>query len=156
MRKEWAIGGVLGCLVLGVVLLPAFAGDSLYGKVTEVKAADLVVLDYGAGQYDVRIVGLDAPRAEPLASQSRDFVAKLVLGKNVRMRFEQRADNGEMVSRLFTDDPVLGIQEVGVELLKAGLARSQVGYEDKYGELLAAENEARLARRGLWSSTQPK
>ena len=156
MRKEWAIGGFLGCLVLGAVLFPAFAGDSLYGKVTEVKSADLVVLDYGAGQYGIRIVGLDAPTAEPFASQARDFVAKLVLGKNARMRLEQRADNGEMVSRLFTDDPFLGVQEVGVELVKAGLARSQVGYEDKYGELLAAENEARLAGRGLWSSTQPK
>jgi endonuclease YncB( thermonuclease family) len=155
MRRRWAIESFLGCLVLGAGLLPAFAADSLYGKVTDVKSGEVVVLDYGAGQYDIRIIGIDTPRAEPFASQAKQFVANLVLGKNVRIRFEQRAATGEMVARLFTDDPVIGIKEVGVELLKAGLARRQPTYDYKYGELSAAENESRAAKRGLWSTVQP-
>jgi endonuclease YncB( thermonuclease family) len=146
---------ILACLVSDGGVLPAFAGDSLYGKVTEVRSAEVVVLDYGSGQYNVRIVGIDAPKQEPSASQAKQFVSQLVLGKNARIRFEYRDKTGAMVSRLFTDDPVIGIKEVGVELLRAGLVRRQPNYDYKYGELSAAEREARVAKRGLWSAIQP-
>jgi endonuclease YncB( thermonuclease family) len=151
VRKQWCIGGLLGLLFLGAGLVPAFAGDSLYGKVTAVKSASLVVLDYGDGQYDVRLVGIDTPEVGPLAEEARKLVASLVLGKNARMRFESRGAKDEMLSRLFTDDPVLGIKDVGVELVKAGLAQRQKDFDYKYGELSAAENEARAQKRGLWS-----
>jgi len=82
MKNRWAIRGFLGCLVLLAGLLPAFAGDSFYGKVIEVRSADVVILDYGKGQYIVRIIGVDVPKEGPVASQAREFVAKLVLGKN--------------------------------------------------------------------------
>jgi len=156
MRKKWTIECILGCLVFGVAILPASAGDSIYGKVTEVKSAEVVVFDYGEGQYNIRVVGVDTPKTRRLAGEAKQFVANLVLGKNARMRFEYRAKNGEMVSRLFTDDPAIGIKDVGVELVKAGLARRQANYDYKYGELSAAENEARRAKRGLWAAAQPR
>ena len=149
MGKLWGIVVFTGVLLWGV---PAFAGDSLYGKVTKVKSAELVVLDYGEGEYDVRLIGIDAPKAGPLAEEARKLVADLVLGKNARIRFEGRGAREEMVSRLLADDPVLGVKDVGVELVKAGLAQRQQNFDYKYGELTAAENEARTAKRGLWSS----
>ena len=156
MRKKWITAGFLGLVLLGVGVLPAFAGDSLYGKVTLVKSAQVVVFDYGKGRYDIRIIGIDAPQEGPLATEAKQFLAKLVLGKKVRMRFEYRTKNGEMLSRLFTDDPQSGIKDVGIELVKAGLARRQSKYDYKYGELSAAENEAQKAKRGLWATTQPQ
>jgi endonuclease YncB( thermonuclease family) len=147
-RKQPWLAGLLGVLILGASLGPASAGDALYGTITEVRSAEVMVLDYGAGKYDVRIVGIDAPKEGPLAEAARQFVATLVLGKKVRLRFEQRNQRGEMVSRLFVGDP--GV-DVGVELLKAGLARKQERYDYKYGELSAAEKEARAGRRGLWA-----
>ncbi len=160
MRNKWAVKGFLGCVVLLAGLLPAFAGDSLYGKVTEVRSADVVILDYGAGHYVIRIIGIDVPKEGPIASEAKQFVAKLVLGKNARMRLGSRAENGEMVCRLFTDDPVIGIKDVGLELVRAGLARRQKGedpqFDYKYGDLSAAEREAQKARRGLWATTQPR
>jgi len=165
MRRKWDVGGLLGLLVFGAGLLPAYGGDALYGKVTAVKSAEVVVLEYGAaggtgrstarttGRYDVRIVGVDAPESGAFAREARQFVSNLVLGKNVRLRFEYRNKNSEMVSRVFTGDP--GI-DVGVELLKAGLARRQPNYDYKYGELSAAEKEAQAAKRGLWAQTQPR
>jgi len=155
MTNRWAIQSLLGWLVLGAGILPAFAGDALYGKVTAVRSAEVVVFDYGKGQYDIRIAGIEAPKQDPGAREARRFVSQLVLGKNARIRFEYRDKNGQMVSRLFTDDPATGIKEVGVELLKAGMARRQPNYDYKYGELSAAENEARAAKRGLWSQAQP-
>lgn len=153
MRNKWVIQGFFGVLVLVAGLGTSFAGDSLYGKVTSVPSADVVVLDYGSGRYNIRLIGIDAPRGAAVSNQAKQFVANLVLGKNARMRFDHRAPNGDMVSRLFTDDPVLGIKDVGIELVKAGLARRQSNYDYKYGELAAAENEAREAKRGLWSGS---
>src|SRR5258708_5348751 len=82
MRNKWAIKGFIVCLALLLDIFPAVAGDSVYGKVTEVKSANTVVLDYGKGQYIVHIIGVDAPKEGPFANQAREFVAKLVLGKN--------------------------------------------------------------------------
>ena len=155
MRRWWATGGLLGLLIFGGSFFPAFAGDSCYGK-AQVKSAQVVVVGCPGESYDVRIIGIEVPQDGPLARQAQQFVRELVDGKNVRIRFEYRAPNGEMVSRLFTDDPAIGIQEVGVELLKAGLARRQPNYDYKYGELSKAEREAQVARRGLWASAQPK
>ena len=53
--------------------------------------------------------------------------------------------------RSVDDHPVIGIKEVGVEMVRAGLARRQPGYDEKYGELAAAEDEARQAGRGIWA-----
>jgi endonuclease YncB( thermonuclease family) len=155
MRKKQLYAGVLVFWILGTGWSPAFAGDSLYGRVTAVKSADSVTFDYGDGQYDLRLVGIDVPKDGALAEKAVGLVSKMVLGKNARMRFEGRGQEGDMRARLFTDDPVLGIQEVGVELVRGGLARRQEGYDFKYGELATAEREAQNARRGLWAA-QPR
>src|SRR5713226_7126503 len=81
MRKKCAIAGVVGFIILGVGLLPAVAGDSLYGRVTAVKSPQVVVLDYGTGHYNVRIVGIDVPEG-PVAKQAQQFLTKLLLGKH--------------------------------------------------------------------------
>jgi endonuclease YncB( thermonuclease family) len=154
MGKKWAIAGFLGLLIFGAGHFSAAAGKALYGKVIEVKSEDLVVLDYGTGQYLVRIVGIVAPKDGPIATKAKQFVSNLVLGKHASMRFESRAENGEMVSRLFTADPRIGIKDVGVELVRAGLARRRPNYDYKYGELSKAENEARSAKRGVWAAAR--
>lgn len=145
-------GWLLGFLIFWVSALPARAGDSIYGTVTAVKSAEVVTLDYGKGKYEVRIIGIEVPKTGPGARRAKLFVSNLVLGKKVRIRFDHRAPNGEMVSRLFTDEPSGEIKEVGVEIVRAGLARRQKGYDYKYGELSAAENEAQKAKRGLWAN----
>lgn len=150
MKRISAFVGVL-CLFIS---WSASAGDSLYGRVVAVRAANLVTFDYGDGQYELRLIGIDVPKDGQLARDAVELVSKLVLGKNTRMRFEGRTADGVMWARLFTDDPVLGIRDVAVELTRAGFAvRSQAVTEAyKYDELEIAEREARAARRGRWAS----
>ena len=154
MKNKHVVRGLLICLSVLAALIPAVAGDVFSGKVTEVRSAEIVVVDYGKGQYIVRIAGITVPREGPVAAESRKFVTNMVLGKEVRARFVTRNKSGEMVSRLFVGDPG---QEVGLELLKAGLARRQQGpdadFGYKYAELSKAETEARRAKRGLWATT---
>jgi endonuclease YncB( thermonuclease family) len=152
MKKPRVFRLILGLVIAWAGVFLANAGDSLYGKVTEVKAADRVVLDYGSGQYELRIVGIEMPRDEQAAAKATQFVSDLLLGKNARMRFQGRTESGEMRVRLFTDDPELGIKEVSVELVRAGLVRRIKGFDFSYGELAAAEKEAREAKRGLWAA----
>lgn len=160
MRKGCATVLVVGFLILGASLSPAFAGDSIYGKVTAVKSADLVTLDNGSAKFDIRIVGIDVPREGPLAEKAKEFVSGLLLGKNARARLESRKKVGELISQLFTDDAQIGIKDVGLELVRAGLARRQQGKDEqfgyKYGELSKAESEARKTRRGVWATGRPR
>jgi endonuclease YncB( thermonuclease family) len=156
MRTKWAFAGLLGLLILGAGGFPARAGDSLYGKVTAVKSANLVTFDYGGGQYELRLIGIEPAKDGPLARKAVRLVSRMVLGKNARIRFEGRGKDGLVRSRLFIADPVLGSKEVAQELVRAGLARRQEGFDFKYGELAAAESEARAAHRGLWAAIQPR
>jgi endonuclease YncB( thermonuclease family) len=160
MKDKYIVKGLFVCAVVLSGLLPAFAGDSLFGKVTEVRSASVVVLDYGTGQYIIDIMGVTVPKEGPIASEAKQFVESLVLGKNARMRLGSRLENGEMSCQLLTADPEVGIKDVGLELVRSGLAQRKQG-EDyqfgyKYGELTKAENEAREAKRGIWAQTQPK
>lgn len=161
MKSGFAAIVSLGLLILLTSARPAFAGDSFYGKVTHVTRADLVTLDNGSARFQILIIGIDVPREGPMTARAKEFVTSLVLGKNARARFEGRRKSGEMASQLLTDDPEIGIKDVGVELVRAGLARrlqdregDNFGY--KYGEVAQAENEARKARRGVWAGTRPK
>lgn len=157
MKRRWCNVAILGILALATVRSSAFAGDSLYGKVTAVKSATQVTLDTGEGQYELRLEGVEAPKDAALAEQAVKYLSHLVLGKNARMRFEGRGEEGEMEARLYTDDKELGIKDVNVELVRMGLAQREKGADFKYGELSAAENEAKSARRGLWAAdAQPR
>jgi endonuclease YncB( thermonuclease family) len=153
MRQARFSGGLLVFLALVVAgWIPAQAGDSLYGKVTEVKSGDVVTFDAGDDQYVLRLVGIEVAKDAALAKEAVQLVSQMVLGKNARMRFEGLGKDGLMQSRLYTDDPELGIKEVSLELVRAGVARRLEGFDFKYGELSAAESEARNARRGLWAA----
>jgi endonuclease YncB( thermonuclease family) len=156
MRKKLVVKGLLGLLILGAWLFPAHAGDSLFGTVTEVRSGEFVVLDYGKGQYIIRIVGIDVPREGEVADQAKAFVAGLVLNKRARVRTERVGDDNQMLGILLTADKSAPIRDVGLELVRSGLARRQSNYDYKYGELSAAESEARRAKRGLWSSDRQR
>jgi endonuclease YncB( thermonuclease family) len=146
MKHPWALAIVL----LGISAWSAVAGDSIYGRITAVRSGQIVVLNYGQGEYVVRLVGIDVPTGtQARAQDARALVSKLLLAKNGRLQFERRAPNGEMIGRMYTDDPAIGIQDVG---LGAGLARRQPNYNDKTGTMAAAEKEAQTARRGLWAA----
>ena len=160
MRKKSVITVFLTLLFSGG-LFQAFAGDSLYGKITEVRSADVVILDNGGPKpYVIRIIGVDVPKEGTIANDAKQFVAKLVLGKNARLRLGSRTENGEFVGKLFTDDPEIGIKDVGLELVRSGLARRRQGEDYQFGytyhELTKAEEEARKAQRGLWAPSRPK
>jgi len=140
--------------------VPSRAGDSIYGKIIAVRSATDLTLDYGAGTYPVRLIGIEvAPldgASRALQADARALVAHLTMNRHARLRFYGRTADGVMLGRLQTDDPEIRLKDVGLELIRAGLAARAANFDYPYGELSRVEAEARAARRGLWSTkTQP-
>jgi endonuclease YncB( thermonuclease family) len=109
----------------------------------------------------VRLAGIEAPkpppgreagRAWPLAAASRDALDELLRGRAVELRdaAAQPDRHGRSVAHLLRDDAVW----VEGELLRRGAARVRTTPEDRARahEMLALEDEARRAGRGLWRS----
>jgi endonuclease YncB( thermonuclease family) len=151
-RRRATTSMFLGLLSLAAALFSSAMAKTFGGKVTEVRSAEVVVVNYGAGQYVVHIAGIKAPQEGPLAGKAKESVTEMVLGKAIRAGFLGRNENGDMVARVIVGDPG---KDVGLELVRIGLAQRQEGPDPqfgyKYGELSKAENEAREAKRGLWA-----
>jgi micrococcal nuclease len=148
----------LGLLVLLLGLLPGCgrtpAGPPREAKVTRVIDGDTAVLEGGAR---VRFLGIDAPEmerdgrpADPLAHESKDFVAGLIKGKPVRLEYDrERYDRyGRLLAYLFLPDGAM----VNAAVVSRSLARVYTQAPNlRYQEdLNAAQREAMAAGRGLW------
>ncbi|HWS71125.1 MAG TPA: thermonuclease family protein [Thermoanaerobaculia bacterium] len=153
MPKKLVVHALFICLAL--CARSSFAGDSSYGRVVEVRSADVVLMDFGKSRYVVRLAGVVAPKEGPLVAEGRQFVERLVRDRGARMRIEGRNKKGEMIARVLLDDPQTTVRDLGVEIVLAGLARAEATTAYKYRELQIAEERAKRERRGLWVGTQP-
>jgi endonuclease YncB( thermonuclease family) len=147
----WAIILLVGAAsIFGIVGVRA--GDSLYGKVVAIKGPVLVTFDYGAGNYDIRLTGIAVPRQGKSAMDAERYLAKILLNRSARLRFDGRTPEGQMMGRVYTDDPEIGIVDVGLEMVRTGFAtQSEKVAEYKYGELATAMEEARARKLGVWA-----
>jgi len=151
--KPRILKNVLWVLLVAALALPSTVhARSLYGTFTEVKSADHFVFRHDAGTYDVVLFGVDAPAAgQAFSLEAKQLVEQMVQGKVVRVMIETRNDKMEMVSRVLVDG-----EDVGIALLRSGYATRipDMHYKphakNEPDALVAAENSARLALRGLW------
>ena len=113
---------------------------------------------------EVRLLGILAPAAPPdwegpkpwpFSVQSRQALTDLVQDAPVRLHFDARKEDryGRLLAQVFLEreGPPVWVQE---ELVAKGLARvaAQPDLAACLSPLLAAEEDARKARRGLWRS----
>ena len=113
---------------------------------------------------EVRLLGVKAPRAPlgwkgedpwPFVAESKAALDRMVSGATVELRFDARREDrhGHVLAQVFIerDGTQIWLQE---ELVSRGSARVYALADTRacVGALLAAEREAREARRGLWRS----
>lgn len=133
--------------------LPAAAGDATYGTVAAVKSANTVSFKHDSGTYDVLVAGVMAPEKRADADRSRRFVAEMAMGQRAQFRLDGRNAQGVMVGKIYLEDASGKVRDLGIEMVRAGLAmpaREYRGY--KYGEMNAAMTEARSKKVGIWKT----
>ena len=125
--------------------------DCLTGPAKVIDGDTIVVAD-----QLVRLHGIDAPeldqtfwwRGQQIACGTMSLAAleALIAGVKVRCEVVERDRHGRLVAKVFSPNGV----DIGRRLVSAGWALAYRRYSTDY---VAAENEARKARRGMWRGT---
>jgi endonuclease YncB( thermonuclease family) len=103
----------------------------------------------------IRLACIDAPESDqPYGSQSTQRLSQIVgNGSNLRVQSVDTDRYGRTIAKFYVGD--LYVQE---QLVKDGLAWVYTQYLNRCpttaGSLLAAQEEAQLYRRGVWSSDE--
>jgi endonuclease YncB( thermonuclease family) len=144
--------------------MPAIA--DITGRVVAVTDGDAIkVLDDANAEHKVRLTGIDAPeRGQPFGTSSRDNLAKMVAGKQVRVESSKSDQYGRVLGKVWVqpaDCPTCGkTLDANHAQLLAGMAwwyryyAKEQSAEDR-GRYESAENEARARGWGLWAVPNP-
>ena len=98
----------------------------------------------------VRLAGIDAPEHDqPYGTAATRSLAALAMHRSVRVRTVAKDDYGRVVGTVFAGD-----QNLDAEQIQRGMAWVYRRYT-RARKLYALEAEAKRARRGLWSDSNP-
>ena len=152
----------LGALVLligvAVYLLFLRGGSTTPERIVKVTAKRVVNGHYVKLKDDEKLnyLGIRAPyEHEPLFNQSTQRNEELVVGKELRLRYDDKLHDrkGRLWAYAFLEDGTFVNQVLVVEGLAYVRARPNVvRFRDS---LIAAQKAARKARRGLWAEPTP-
>ena len=127
------------------------------GRVVRIEDGDTIsVLDDANRNYKIRLQGIDAPEGgQAFGDRSRQSLADEVFGKQVRIEWSKRDQYGRIVGKVLVDG-----RDVCLEQIRAGLAWHYKYYQNEqsaddrkmYADI---EEEARMAKRGLWVDADP-
>lgn len=146
------------CVFVGLLLctcaLPA-ADFQLTGQVTRVVDGDSLELDVRGTRYRIELADIDAPEInQPWGAVAADELRKAAVG-----RFAVVAQSTLGQGNVMTGRVEIGDRDIALDLLYAGLTWTTLPPTDPAIEYAhpypAAEQEARLAHKGLWSDDKP-
>lgn len=140
-------GLFLAALLLGE---RAFAEQSYQGKVVHIADGDTLTLLVDHQQVKIRLADIDAPeRGQAYGAKAKKVLGNLVFGKRARVEVTTKDRWGRSVGRVY-----VGGMDVNAEMVRRGYAWVYREYSTDAG-LFALENEAKVARRGLWADPRP-
>jgi endonuclease YncB( thermonuclease family) len=131
--------------------------EVIEGRVVGIADGDTItVLDASKTQYRIRLQGIDAPEShQGFGAKSKHHLSDLVYNREVSVEWNKRDRYGRIVGKVF-----VASRDAGLEQIRAGMAwhykyyqREQSSRDRRLYE--NAEQEARAARRGLWSDPNP-
>lgn len=141
------------CILALVVLLCAGGlaqAAEFTARVIAVLDGDTVLIKRANGLVKIRMAEIDAPeKAQTFGETSKRSLSEMVLGKQVKVVSQAVDQYGRMVAHLSVD----GL-DVNSEQIRRGMAWE---YSHFHGnrELVALQEEARQAPRGLWALSDP-
>jgi endonuclease YncB( thermonuclease family) len=119
-------------------------------------ATPITVLDAAKKQHRIRLAGIDAPeRGQPFGSRSREYLAKWIHRQDVVVDWHKRDRYGRIIGIVIAFGHDIGLEQVrgGMAWWYRAYAHEQTAEDRLLYEL--AEDEARAAKRGLWSEGDP-
>lgn len=109
----------------------------------------------------VRVIGVDTPEMkpspQPFAEDAKEFTKSLCDKKDIWLLVDGKDHYGRLLGHVFVEqDDGSGYLCISEGLVKQGFAHAYIPNSDErpfnWDKLVSIQNEARAARRGLWSS----
>jgi endonuclease YncB( thermonuclease family) len=156
LAATWIVA-VLSCVnvaAFGEVTGPSIPqdgpGQGFTARVIAVLDGDTVLIRRARGLVKIRLAGIDAPeKGQAFGDISSRTLADMVKGKRVKVASQAVDQYGRIVANLGVD----GL-DVNAEQVRRGMAWE---YSNHHGNktLVALQDEARQAGRGLWAQPDP-
>lgn len=141
---------LLPALIASLFLAGVAQAKTLHGTVVKIYDGDTLTLQSGKRQYKVRLAQIDAPeKDQPYGQRARLALTELAYWRDARVEAEAEDKYGRVVGTVWVGD-----YNINQELVRRGMAWVYTQYAHSPG-MLALQQEAHLARRGLWSDTNP-
>ena len=126
---------------------PLVAEEVFPADVVSIEDGDTLLVKSAVERGTVHLANVDAPElSQPAGPAARDFLEKLAGGRRVTVRLTSVLERRGRVE-------VDGL-DLGMALIRAGMAWHCPRYTDDR-PLIAAEADARQAKRGLWRAARP-
>lgn len=111
---------------------------------------DTVLVRRKGGLVKIRLAEIDAPeKAQTFGETSRHSLSDMVLGKQVKVISQAVDQYGRLVAHLSVDG-----WDVNAEQIRRGMAWEYSNFHSNQ-TLVALQNEAKQAPRGLWAQSNP-
>ncbi len=124
--------------------------EEFSAKVIAVLDGDTVLIRRSNSLVKIRLAGIDAPeKAQIFGETSKRSLSGMVLGKQVKVNSRAVDQYGRMVAHL----SVNGL-DVNAEQIRRGMAWEYSNFHSNQA-LIALQEEARQAPRGLWAQGNP-
>ena len=147
--KSVLTNGLAAVLFLLGTLNAAHA-EEFSAKVIVVMDGDTVLVLRDNMRIKVRLAEIDAPeKAQAFGEKSKQSLAELVLNKQVHVDSQAVDVYGRLVALI-----KVGELNVNHEQVQRGMAWAS-SRSNRSEELLALQNDAKKAKRGLWAQTDP-
>jgi endonuclease YncB( thermonuclease family) len=127
-------------------------GETINGRVVGISDGDtLTILDVNNTQFKIRLAAIDAPeKSQPFGQRGKQKLSEICYGKNTSVRVVSTDRYGRSVG----DVDCAGIN-ANEAMIQSGLAWVYRKYDKGHAYLYALEDDARNARRGLWTDSNP-
>ena len=134
-------------MLLLLCLFNTAQAEEFITKIIVVIDGDTVVIRRAGGILKIRLAEIDAPeKAQPFGEEATQSLSDMVLRKQVKVTSRAVDKYGRMVANL----SINGF-DVNAEQVRRGMAWEYHSSKD----LLALQEEAKNASRGLWSQSNP-
>lgn len=139
-------------ITLFAIIPLALSAQMLRGNVVKISDGDtFTLLLNGNEQVRVRIDGIDAPeKGQAFGNRAKEYLSSLIWGEIITVCVSKTDRYGRSIGKVST--PI--IEDVGLEMIKAGYAWQYRDYNNDKS-YSAAENNARKLLKGLWQDRNP-